>query len=96
MIGFNYIYKDSQEILASVSHLSSINSLDIFLWALAWLITLFSIFILFPSIIIIYEYHKDTITKKNKKKILSQILLQKEIEDEVEQEIDIEKESKVL
>lgn len=96
MIGFSYTYKQSDEILASVSHLSSLGWSDILLLVVLSLITIASIFVILPSCIIVYEYHKSELTKKNKKKLLSQILLQKEIEDEVEKEVKIEEQSQVL
>lgn len=96
MIGFSYIYKNSDEILQSVSHLKSINISDIFWLIIAILIVIICVFMLFPSIMIIHEYKQQIKKKKNKKKILTQILLQKEIEDEVENEIQIEGENEVI
>ncbi len=95
MIGFSYIYKNSDEVLESVSHLSSMNSIDILL--LIWVIitVLLCIFIIFPCIIVSHRYKIEKKEKKNKKKLLTQILLQKEIEDEVEKEVHIEEEKKV-
>lgn len=96
MIGFSYIYKNSNEILQSVSSFSSMNHWDILLLIITLTIVLGCIFIIFPSIIIVYEYKQQQRNKKNKKKILTQILLQKEIEDEVEKEIQIEEENIVM
>lgn len=96
MIGFSYIYKNSDEILQSVSHLGSMDISDIFWLIAAILIVIACIFILSPSVMIVHEYKRQIKNKKNKKKILTQILLQKEIEDEVESEIQIEGENKVM
>ena len=96
MIGFSYIYKSSEEILQSVSHLGSMNFSDI-LWVITALcIMILCAFVIFPAIMIVLEYSQQQRNKKNKKKILTQILLQKEIEDEVESQIKIEGEDSVM
>jgi len=93
MIGFSYIYKTSDEVLESVSYISSMWLFDI-LWVLICLIGVIAfIFFIIPSSIIIHEYHQEKKAKKSKKSLLTQILLQKEIEDEVEKEVEIEAES---
>lgn len=93
MIGFSYIYKTSDEVLESVSYISSMWIFDI-IWVLLCIIGVIGfIFFIIPGSIIIYEYHQEKMAKKNKKSLLTQILLQKEIEDEVEKEVEIEAES---
>lgn len=52
--------------------------------------TFMSVFIFLPGYIIALRHMKDSKAKKNKKRLLTQILLQKEIEDEVESEIKLE------
>lgn len=90
MIGYSYIYKTSDEILQSVSHLGSMSISDILLLITMLIVVVLSIFVMFPCISITLEYKRQKKEKINKKKILTQILLQKEIEDEVEKEIQIE------
>ena len=96
MIGFSYIYKSSDEVLQSASHLSNMSLWDILWLIISILLVIACICIIFPSIIIIYEYKQQKKEKRNKKKLLTQILLQKEIEDEVGKEIQIEGEDTVI
>ena len=63
---------------------------DFILVVIFLIATFASIFILFPGYIIAFRHMKDSKTKKNKKRLLTQILLQKEIEDEVEKEVQLE------
>lgn len=93
MIGFNYIYKTPDEVLWSVSQLSSMWFTDMILLMIWVWWVLSCIFIFMPSLVIIIESYREKKEKNTKKKLLAQILLQKEIEDEVEREVDMESES---
>jgi len=90
MIGFDYTFKTSEEILASGARISSMWFNDFFLVILFLWITFASIFIFLPTFIITYKHFKDKKEKLGKKHLLTQILLQKELEDEVEKEIELE------
>jgi len=90
MIGFDYTFKTSEEILASWARISSMWFNDIFLVLIFLWLTWATIFIFLPAYIIAYKHMKDKKEKINKKKLLTQILLQKELEDEVEKEIELE------
>ena len=96
MIGFNYTYTSQQDMLSNMSHIWSMSAFDIVLVACAILFTFASIFVIIPGYIICLRHYKQTKEKKNKKKLLSQILMQKEIEDEVEKEIKIEDEGEII
>lgn len=96
MIGFNYIYKTPDEIFSSAWQLGNLSLFDGVISIAALIAVFISIFIVFPSFIITQQYLAEQKEKRNKKKLLTQILLQKEIEDEVEKEIHIDEESKVL
>ncbi len=95
MIGFSYVYKTPEEILASTASISSLWIID--MWLVLWAIgfTFISVFLIIPSIVIAHEHAVKQKEKRGKKKLLTQILLQKEIEDEVEKEVKIEEEVSV-
>jgi len=93
MIGYSYTYKSSQEVIESITHLSSVWITDILLIFWVCLFMLLNIFLIIPLSVITHEYIQEKKIKLSKKKLLTQILLQKEIEDEVEKEIEIESEA---
>jgi len=96
MIGFSYVYKSPEEILAGSASISNLWVIDMWLVIFAVAFTLVSVYMIIPSIIITHEHLINQKKKKAKKKLLTQILLQKEIEDEVEKEVKIEEEVNVI
>ncbi len=85
MVGFSYTYSTPQTFLSN-----GISGGEI-----AWIILiiammLIAIFIVLPTCIITYKNIKDIKQKKQKKRMLNQILIQKEIENEIEKEIKLD------
>lgn len=96
MLGFNYTYASQEEIFSNMTHIWNISIFELLLLIWFILFTLLLIFVIVPWIIITCRFINEQKEKRNKKKLLSQILLQKEIEDEVEKEIKIEDENEVV
>lgn len=90
MIAFDYIYKEPSEIFANYISLSKASTGDIIEVTIFLILLILAIFLLAPLSIIYLEKKKQEQDKKNKKKILNQILIQKEIEDEIEKQVQIE------
>lgn len=72
----------------------STSELSLSLGVIIFIVTM--VFILLPSVIIMYRNIMSQRKKRAKKKLLTQILLQKELEDEVEKELEIEQKNDVI
>lgn len=90
MIWYSYEFLTSREVFENTTSISSMGPTDFILVVIFLIATFTSIFILLPGYIIGLRHLRDSKAKKNKKRLLTQILLQKEIEDEVEKEVELE------
>lgn len=88
MTGFAYTYTSIEDIFANITTLANFSIFEyILLFILLW--GMFAlVYIVLPTIFIMYNHHKSQKEKKKKKNFLTQISLQREIEDEIEKEIE--------
>lgn len=93
MLGYNYNYKSFGEILDLTGKLSNMSAIEFLICIIVVVCVIIWIFILLPILILWYKQRVADKKKRDKKKLLTQILLQKEIEDEVEKEIKLKEEN---
>lgn len=84
MIGFSYTYSTPENIFSGLA------GSDIFLSIVAGALVVVCVFFIFPSLLIFSNSLRENALKKQKKRMLNQILIQKEIENEIEEEIKLD------
>lgn len=84
MIWFQYTYLTTSEIFEKITYISE----EPFPWIVFITLSIFLVYLtinyIFPIILFSVEHLKKEYTKKQKKRMLKQIILQKEVEDEIE------------
>jgi hypothetical protein len=89
MVGFEYKYLTSREILNNFKLIMEYSTTE-YVYLIVSIITIFSIiYYIIPTINIFLNYKKLQKEKFNRKKFIRQIALQKDINDEIEKELNI-------
>ncbi len=87
-VGFEYNYKDSSEIIASIEAISSFSVFEMSILAALLIFVCVGIYYLFPIIFLTKKYMDRQKEKAKRKIMLKQISMQRTIEDEIEAEIE--------
>ncbi len=87
-IGFEYTYKDSNEVIAAIQSISEFSGFEFILLSIIVLLIAVCIYYLFPIIYLVKKFFDRQKEKAKRKLMLKQISTQREIEDEIESEIE--------